>query len=365
MKAAMWFGKKDVRIVDTPDPQVVPGSVKIKIKWCGICGTDLHEYLGGPIFIPTEEAPHPLSGGTPPVILGHEFSGDVVEVGEGVKTLKVGDRVCLEPMVVCDTVNNPDPCPACKEGLYNLCAGLGFHGLCGTGGGFAEYTVFPEQYVYKIPDNMSYEKAALVEPITVGLHAAHQANFKVGQTALVCGAGPIGIAMIENLRAAGASTIFCIQRKSIRQKYALEAGAHYVLDPNEVDPVAEVQRLTDGYGVNAAFECSTSEACLNWAIRGTRYNGTVVIVSIWEGPCQISPNDLVFPEKRIQGSLVYRRDFPTTIKLMAEGKIKADNYCTKKVYLDDLVSEGFGTLTGPDKKAQLKILVTPDKSLMD
>lgn len=358
MKAAMWYKKGDVRIVDIPEPDVVPNSVKIKVKWCGICGTDLHEYLAGPIFIPTEEAPHPISGGAAPVVLGHEFSGVVTEVGEGTTRLAVGDRVCVEPMVVCGR------CPACEEGLYNLCSSLGFHGLCGTGGGLAEYTVFPEKFVHKIPDSMSYEKAALVEPITVGYHAVHQAGFQLGQTALVCGAGPIGIAMIENLRAAGASKVFCIQRKSIRQRYAKEAGADYVLDPGEVDPVEEIRRLTDGYGVNAAFECATAENCLNYAIEAVRYNGTVVVASIWEGPAAFSPNAIVFTEKKIVGSIVYRRDFPTVIQLMDQGRIKADNYCTKKIELVDLVEEGFGTLTGPDKKAQLKILVTPDKSLL-
>jgi (R,R)-butanediol dehydrogenase/meso-butanediol dehydrogenase/diacetyl reductase len=141
MKAALWYAKGDVRVEETVEPQVVPGSVKIKVKWCGICGSDLHEFLGGPIFIPVG-TPHPLSGNTAPVILGHEFSGEIVETGLGVTNLAVGDRVIVEPIVACGK------CAACQENKYNICASLGFHGLCGSGGGLAEYTVFPAKFVH-------------------------------------------------------------------------------------------------------------------------------------------------------------------------------------------------------------------------
>ena len=167
------MGEKILEIEEIEEPKVIKGHVKIKVKWCGICGSDLHEYLGGPIFIPVGE-PHPLTGNVAPVVLGHEFSGDVVEIGEGVTNIKVGDRVAVEPMVVCGK------CPACKEGKYNLCSSLGFHGLCGSGGGFAQYTVFTEEYVHKIPDSMSYEDAALIEPIAVALHSIRMANFNTG-----------------------------------------------------------------------------------------------------------------------------------------------------------------------------------------
>lgn len=122
MKAALWYGREDVRLEDIKEPEVTAGSVKIKVKWCGICGSDLHEYLGGPIFIP-QGTPHPISGCVAPVVLGHEFSGEITEVGEGVAGLEIGDRVAVEPIVACGT------CAACLEGKYNLCSSLGFHGL--------------------------------------------------------------------------------------------------------------------------------------------------------------------------------------------------------------------------------------------
>lgn len=153
MKAALWYGAKDIRVENIPEPTVKDDGVKIKVKWCGICGSDLHEYTMGPIFIPVK-TPHPITGETAPVVMGHEFSGEVVEVGRNVTNVKPGDRVVVEPLIVCGE------CPACKAGHYNLCEKLGFHGLMGGGGGFSEYTTFPARFVHKIPDNLSYEKAA-------------------------------------------------------------------------------------------------------------------------------------------------------------------------------------------------------------
>lgn len=357
MKAARWYAQNDVRVEDIPEPKTLPGTVKIKVKWCGICGSDLHEYLGGPIFIPVGK-PHPLSGNVAPVVLGHEFSGDVVEIGEGVTKFKEGDRVVVEPMVVCGK------CPACKEGKYNLCEKLGFHGLCGSGGGFADYTVFPSEYVHKIPDNMSYERGALIEPITVALHSVRKANFVAGNTAIVMGAGPIGLATVECLKAAGARLVIVFQRKSVRQDYARRSGADVVLDPNEVDVAAEVKKLTNGVGVDAAFETTGAKVGFDTGIASLKYEGVMVVTSIWEGDINVNLNSLVFSEKRVVGTLAYRHEFPSTIKLLSDGRIKAEGYITKKISLDDIVEEGFKTLTGPEKKKQVKIIVTPDKSLL-
>lgn len=357
MKAAFWYNPKDIRVEETTEPQVKNNDVKIQVKWCGICGSDLHEYLAGPIFIPVDK-PHPLTGETAPVILGHEFSGEVVEVGKDVTSLKEGDRVVVEPVDVCGE------CPACQSGHYNLCFNLGFHGLAGGGGGFAEYTTFPAKFVHKIPDTLDYEKAALIEPMAVALHSLHAGNFEVGQNAVVAGAGPIGLATVECLKAAGANQVIMIQRKSIRQQYALRSGADVVLDPNTDDVVAEIKRLTGGVGAQIAFETTGSEQCYQLALDALSFAGTLVVTSIWEGAIQYNPNSIVMSEKKIVGSICYCNDFPATIAMMADGRIKADGYITKRIHLDDIVKEGFETLTGPDKKAQVKIIVTPDRSLL-
>ncbi|MFL0253257.1 2,3-butanediol dehydrogenase [Clostridium neuense] len=357
MKAALWYNRKDVRIEETKDPIISSDIVKVKVKWCGICGSDLHEYLAGPILIPVEH-PHPLSKTTAPVILGHEFSGEVVEIGENVKNIKVGDRVVGEPMVVCGK------CPACLEGKYNLCWSVGAYGICGTGGGFAEYASLPERFIHKIPNELPFDKAALVEPITVGMHSIDRANFKIGETALVLGAGPIGLGTIECLKAAGASFVACLQRKSVRQEYAKNAGADIILDPNEVDIPSTIKKLTGGKGVDAVFETTGAESCFLAGLNSLKSDGTLVVTSIWEDSIKLNPNLFVFTEKKIVGTMGYRNNYPSTISLMGNGKIKADGWITKKIHLDDLVKEGFEILAGIEKKKHIKILVTPDKNLL-
>lgn len=357
MKAALWYAKGDVRVEEIEEPKVLPGTVKIKVKWCGICGSDLHEYLGGPIFIPVG-SPHPLSGTAAPVVMGHEFSGEVVETGAGVTRFSKGDRVTVEPIVACGK------CPACKEGKYNLCASLGFHGLCGSGGGLAEYTVFPEEFIHKIPDAMSYEQAALIEPMAVALHSIRMANFKTGDTAIVLGSGPIGLATIECLKAAGAKLVVVLQRKSVRQEYAKRAGADWVLDPNEVDIAEEVKKLTGGTGVDVAFETTGSQIGFDIGLASIKFEGTLVITSIWEEGVTFNPNVLVFSEKKIVGTIAYRHEFPATIAQMSDGRVKAEGYVTGRFLLDDIVEKGFGALTGPEKKKHVKIIITPDPTLL-
>ncbi len=357
MKALRWYKAGDIRIEDIPEPVVRDDDVKIRVKWCGICGSDLHEYLMGPIFIPVDR-PHPLSGEKAPVVLGHEFSGEVAEVGKNVTHVKPGDRVVVEPLLACGQ------CHGCRSGRPNLCEKLGFHGLAGGGGGFAEYTTFTSRFVHKIPDALPYDKAALVEPMSVALHSTEVGVFQKGQNAVVTGAGPIGLATIECLRALGAARVIVVQRKSIRQEYAKHSGADIVLDPSETDVVAEIRRLTDGAGADVAFETTGSEQVFTLVLDAVRSGGRFVITSIWEKPVTFNLNSLVIPEKNIAGSICYNNDFPKVIAMMADGRIKADGYITKKIALDDIIEKGFGTLTGPEKKKQVKILVTPDPSLL-
>ena len=356
MKAALWYAKKDVRVEHIPEPVVTEGRVKVKVKWCGICGSDLHEYLAGPIITPVG-TPHPVSGNLAPIVPGHEFSGQVVEVGKGVKKLKPGDRVVIELMIPCDT------CPACLEGKYNLCSNLGLHGFYGCGAGFSEYVVFPERFVHKIPDTLSYEMGALVEPMAVAFHSIRVGHFVTGQNAVVLGAGPIGLATIECLKASGAQSVIAVQIKSPRQEYALRAGAEVVLDPEEGDVIEEVQKLT-GTGADIAFETTGVNAGYEMGLGVLKYEGTLVVTSIWEGNVSYNPNTMVFRQRKTVGTICYCNDFPAVIALMSDKRIKAEGYITKKIYLDEIVKEGFATLTGPDKLKHIKILVTPDKSLL-
>lgn len=349
MKAALWYNARDIRVEEVEEPKVEKGKVKIKVECAGICGTDLHEYAAGPIFIPVGD-PHPLSNEKAPVILGHEFSGRVVEVGEGVTKVKVGDPVVVEPILRCGK------CPACLKGKYNLCEQLGFHGLSGGGGGFSEYTVVDEYMVHKMPEGLSFEQGALVEPAAVALHAVRSSKLKPGDKAAVFGTGPIGLLVIEALKAAGAAEIYAVEVSKERLQKAKELGATAVINPKEEDPVQKLLELTDG-GVDVAFEVTGVPAVLQQAIESTSIEGETVIVSIWEKDAGIQPNNIVLKERNVKGIIAYRDIFPAVMELMKRGYFPAEKLVTKRIKLDEIVTEGFETLM--KEKDQVKILVKP------
>uniref|UniRef100_UPI0015F0087B alcohol dehydrogenase catalytic domain-containing protein n=1 Tax=Pseudonocardia pini TaxID=2758030 RepID=UPI0015F0087B len=185
MRALQYHGRRDIRLNDVPEPEPGPGEIKVAVAVAGICGSDIHEYRGGPIAIPATEA-HPLTGEHAPVTLGHEFCGTVVAIGDGVTDVAVGQRVAPSAVVRCGT------CASCSAGLPQLCAMLGFHGLSGGGGGFAAFDTFPAYLAHVLPDSVSDQVGALLEPLATGVHAAARAGLGAGSTALVLGGGPIG-----------------------------------------------------------------------------------------------------------------------------------------------------------------------------
>ena len=347
MKSARWYKAKDIRVEQIEEPKANAGQVKIKVAWAGICGSDLHEYVAGPIFIPVN-TPHPVSKDVAPVVMGHEFSGVVEEVGEGVSSVKVGDLVVVEPILACST------CPACLQGKYNICSSLGFHGLSGGGGGFAEYTVVDERWVHKMPEGLSLEQGALVEPAAVAIHSVRMSKLKAGDTAVVFGVGPIGLLVIEALKVAGASKIYAVELSKERAQKALDLGATAVFNPAEEDVVAKIHESTNG-GVDVAFEVTGVPVVLQQAINSTKFEGETIIVSIWETEASFQPNTVVLSERSVKGIIAYRDIFPAVLDLMTKGFFRAEDLVTKRITLDEIVSEGFETLV--NDKQQIKILV--------
>lgn len=348
MQALRWHGVKDLRVETIEEPQASAGKVKIKIEWCGICGSDLHEYAAGPIFI-SQGTNHPLTHEQAPVVMGHEFSGQVVEVGEGVTKVKAGDRVVVEPIFACGK------CTACKQGKYNLCEHMGFLGLAGGGGGFSEYVAADEHMVHKIPDSVSYEQGALVEPSAVALYAVRQSQLKVGDRAVVFGAGPIGLLVIEALKASGAAEIYAVELSEERRQTAESLGA-IGLNPAEVDVVAEIHRLTNG-GADVAYEVTGVPVVLTQAIQSTKLSGQIMIVSIFEKEAPIHPNQIVMQERNITGIIGYRDVFPAVISLMSQGYFSSEKLVTKRIALNEIVEQGFEALL--KEKNQVKIMVSP------
>lgn len=344
MKAARWHNRKDVRVEELEIPQPKANQIKIEVKYCGICGSDLHEYLGGPIFIPVDK-PHPYTGEKAPLVMGHEFSGEVVEVGPEITKFKVGDRVTVEPIHAKDGL----------KGKYNLDPNLNFIGLAGGGGGFSEYVVVNEDQAHKLPDNVDFEQGALTEPAAVGLYAVRQSRIQAGDTAAVFGCGPIGLLVIDALRAAGASRIFAVELSPERQAKAKELGA-IVVDPSKEDAVESIRRQTNG-GVNVSFEVTGVPAVLQQSLEAAEKGGELVVVSIWEQPATIHPNEIVIQEKTMKGVIAYRDVFPKVLELMGKGYFSKDVLVTKRIKLEDIVEEGFNALV--KEKSQVKILVSP------
>ncbi|MGJ0385118.1 2,3-butanediol dehydrogenase [Paenarthrobacter nicotinovorans] len=351
MKAARFHGRNDIRIDDVPEPEVRPGTVKIQVAWCGICGTDLHEYLEGPIFVPAPGHPHPLSGEEAPVTMGHEFSGTIVDVGEGVQALSVGDNVVVEPYFVCDE------CPPCKAGNYHLCTKMGFIGLSGGGGGLGGMVVVDTRWVHKV-GNIPLDQAALIEPLSVAHHAVARSGAKPGDVALVGGSGPIGLLTAAVLKSQGVTTVIS-ELSAARKDKAISSGvADYVIDPGQEDLQARLLELTDGVGADVAFECAGVNAVLDTLLTAVKPAGVVVNVSIWGRPATVDMQKIVLKEIDLRGTIAYVRDHAEAIKLVQEGKVNLEPFITARIALEDLVEQGFNTLIHHNDTA-VKILVHP------
>lgn len=351
MKAARFHGRKDIRIEEIPEPLLRPGTVAIDVAWCGICGTDLHEYLEGPIFIPPAGHPHPLSHEEEPVTMGHEFSGTVTAAGPGVTDLQIGENVVVEPYFACGE------CAFCLAGRYNLCVSMGFIGLAGGGGGLSEKIVVERRWVHPI-GNIPLDQAALIEPLAVGHHAFVRSGAKAGDVAFVGGAGPIGLLLCAVLKAEGL-TVIVSELSDARKSIASSTGvADHVLDPRHGDVVSQVLALTDGLGADVGFECSSVDAVLDQLLDGVRPGGVVVNVSIWGHPATIDMQKLVLKEIDLRGTIAYVRDHPATIKLVQDGKVDLAPFISARIGLDDLVHDGFETLIHHNETA-VKIIVHP------
>ncbi|MNN19310.1 Sorbitol dehydrogenase [compost metagenome] len=234
---------------------------------------------------------------------------------------------------------------------------MGFLGLAGGGGGFSEYVACDAHMVHKIPESLSYEQGALVEPSAVALHAVRSSQFKVGDKAAVFGAGPIGLLVIEALKASGASEIYVVELSEERKQKATELGG-IVIDPKQYDVVEEIHNRTNG-GVAVAFEVTGVAPVLKQAIDSTELSGQIMIVSIFEKEAAIHPNQITLKERNMAGIIGYRDVFPSVISLMGQGYFPADKLVTKKIKLADVVDNGFEALL--KEKNQVKILVSPQQ----
>lgn len=352
MLAARYYTAGDIRIDDVPEPSIIEADdIIVEVAVCGICGTDLHEYQSGPIVTPT--APHPLTGAQLPQILGHEFSGTVVEVGRGVSGLPLGARVAIMPSVVCHE------CYYCRRGLQTLCVKFGSIGLSAESGGLARFAKVKPYQVAQLPDGMTMEEGALVEPAAVAAYGVDRGNLRGGDNVLIVGAGPIGALSALYANALGAGNVVIVEPNPQRAKLARDLDVGPVLDPSEGNVNDAVRDLTGGLGMDLTIECSGTGPGLDLSISNTRRRGAIVQTGLHTKPAQIDAMKLSENELSIYGSWCFSiNDWPRVIRLIARGNYPVSKAVTSTIGIKDVVPLGFDVLSDP-QGAELKILVRP------
>ncbi|MFE5474066.1 alcohol dehydrogenase catalytic domain-containing protein [Nocardia sp. NPDC056541] len=314
MKAAVFYGKEDLRVEEVPESSPGPGQVKLRNAFAGICGSDLHFYFF-PEAIPWDmNEPHPLTGAKLPQILGHEFAGTVVEVGEGVTDVQVGDRAAVFPLVA-----SCGECVACRKGLRFSCKMMGALGANAPGGGLSEFTTVNASSLHLLPENVDLRMGALVEPMAVGWHAVARSGVEAGGTALIAGAGPIGIGTWFAFKALGVEKVLISEPSADRRAIVAALGAT-VVDPVNEDLAAVISEFTDGAGVDVAVDAAGAGTAITSALMSLVAGGRVVVAALHEHPMQFHPTLLSMGEGEMVGAVGYEpEEFDAVIAGMADG----------------------------------------------
>jgi (R,R)-butanediol dehydrogenase / meso-butanediol dehydrogenase / diacetyl reductase len=350
VRAARYYGQHDIRVEQVAEPQVrEPDDVLVEVAYCGICGTDLHEYSVGPIVTPA--TPHPLTGATLPQTLGHEFSARVTAVGAAVRDVAVGDRVAIMPAIVCGR------CRYCRRGQGHLCVRFACTGLSAETGGLAEYALVKEYQVAKLPDEVSDVEGAVIEPAAVAAYGVERAGVTGGDVVLVTGAGPIGVLSAMYASAVGASTVIISEPNKNRSALAASLDIGPVVDPTTGELDELVAQLTGGDGVDLAVECSGSTPGLASCVRQTRKRASIVQTGLHTQPATLDAMALSEKDLTLYGSWCWRMtDWPRIIRMVASGAYPVGKVVTAQIPLGDVVTKGFDTLIDPQGD-QLKVLV--------
>lgn len=353
MKAVRFHGKGDVRIEDVPAPgRLADDDVLIRPVVTGICGTDLHEYLAGPIVTP--QTPHAYTGATNPQILGHEFSAVVEAVGKGVHHVAPGQRISVQPLVA------PRDDYYGRRGLYHLSEHLACVGLSWAWGGMAEQAVIKGYCAQPVPDNLSDEQAAMIEPAAVALYGVDRGRVTAGSTVLVSGAGPIGALTVLAAKAAGAATILVSEPNANRRRIIGEIAPYaLVVDPSRESLVDAVRAATeDGVGVDVALECVGKQASLDVCAQSVRRQGVVVQVGLHIGPASIDAMMWALKDITVEATWCYPvQIWPRIARMIAAGNFPVERVITGRIRAEDVVEHGFKALLDPAGE-HLKILVT-------
>lgn len=345
MKVAVMNGIGEMGYIERPIPVPKDNEVLIKLEYVGICGSDMHYYEAGRIGDYIVE---------PPFVLGHEPGGTVVAVGKEVTHLKEGDRVALEPGKTCGT------CRFCREGQYNLCPDVVFFATPPIDGVFQEYVAHEANLCFKLPDNVSTLEGALIEPLAVGFHAANQGGAHAGQTAVVFGAGCIGLVSMMALKASGVSKVYVVDIMEKRLEKALELGADGVINGRQEDVLERAKELTNGEGFDLAIESAGTEITTNQAIQVVRKGSNIVLVGYGKtGMMNLMMSLALDKEVTFKTVFRYRHIYPMAIEAVAQGKVNLKGIATHIFDFDDIQNAMDQSVR--DKAEIVKAVVKIDK----
>lgn len=323
-KAAFMNGLDNIVIKEIDIPTVDKDSVLVKIEYVGICGSDVHYYhsgVCGPFKLDLDQD----------FMLGHECAGRVVEVGSDVKSLKVGDKVALEPGITCGK------CEFCKTGRYNLCPDVVFLATPPVQGCYEEYIAFPENMCFKLPDNVSTKEGALIEPLAVGFHSAAQGNVTVGDTVVILGAGCIGLVTLLACKARGAGKIIVTDLVDARLEKAKELGADYIINGKDADVLEKIAELTDGRGADKVIETAGSPHTIAQTAHLVSKGGSIVLVGLASVE-EINYNfaQIMDKEAEIKSVFRYRNIYPKAIQAVSSGFIDISGIVTHEYDLEHI-----------------------------
>lgn len=341
MKGAYFLGALEPQkfeIRDLDYKELGSNDVLVKNKACGVCGTDVHIYLG-------EKGSAEI---TPPVVLGHEYSGIVEEIGKDVHTLKVGDHVCIDPNIYCNE------CVPCRMGKKQNCENLKALGVT-RNGGFAEYSIVPATQCFKINPNIPFEWAAMAEPLACVLHGIDLANIKPGQSVLIIGGGAIGLLMAQVAKLSGASPVIVSEPVAKRREIALEVGVDGVVDPFGEDIEEALERLSGHKKANVVIECIGKPATIRQAFDLAGFSANIILFGVPspQATVELPLFDVYKKELHISGSMINPDTHQRAVNLINSGKIKIEPLITHRFSLNHL-EEAIQSQMGTDS---LKVIV--------
>ena len=350
MRALAWHGRGDLRLEDLQAPVPTAGQALLEVARCGLCGTDLAEFLRGPVLIGS--ARHPLTGyQAPPAVLGHELSGRVIALGPDTDGPPAGTRVTANPAWSCGL------CFWCARGDRHLCRVGGGVGLASPGA-LAEQVLVPVDGLVVLPDNVDDEAGALVEPFAVALHALRRACLEPGETVLVQGFGALGALVTRVALSLGAGAVHVSEPLAGRRSRAVELGAAASWDPGACDPGREVRALTHGVGADVVVDTSGVSALVPAAVAATRRGGRTVLLGVGHGGAEIEVARLVLGERALIGSFAYRDELTDVVSMLAQGQLATDGLVTSVLPLARVAADGFQALA-TDPGSHLKVMADP------